>query len=179
MMQKEPRLRFTRIRKVKAPTRANEGDAGIDFYVPEDLNIDEFKKKQSMIVSVGSTNHIIETIHLMPGERVLIPSGIRVLIEPKNSMLQANNKSGVATKKGLVFTAQVVDSPYIGELHIGVVNTSKKTVYIKAGEKLMQFIHTPVFLTEPEEIPNELYDKIADQWDTTRGTQGFGSSNNK
>lgn len=32
----------------------------------------------------------------------------------------AANKSGVATKDGLTFTAEIVDSPYTGEMHIGI-----------------------------------------------------------
>lgn len=40
-------------------------------------------------------------VEISPGGRVLIPSGIKVLINPKESMLMAANKSGVATKDGL------------------------------------------------------------------------------
>lgn len=174
----KPRLRYNRIREVHSLTRANEGDAGLDFYVPVDLKPEEVYDKnpnggyQLTCFPDGKVKSII----LKPHSRILIPSGIRVLLEPRNSMLQANNKSGVSTKKGLVFTAEVVDSPYTGEIHMGVVNTSELPIEIKVGEKLIQFIHIPIFLTEPQEISNEAYDAIAENWGT-RGDKGFGSSN--
>lgn len=180
-----PRIRFTKTREVLSPCRNNSTDAGIDFYVPTDLTVCE-------ILSISSNNSIItelnpyknfkenldgfiEKITLDPGQRILIPSGIKVLIEPENSMLQANNKSGISSKSGLIFTAQVVDSPYIGEVHIGIFNSSKtKSAEIVAGKKLVQFIHIPVFLTKPQEISNAEYQTISEDWGT-RGANGFGS----
>ena len=32
-------MRISKIRKVKTPTRANNTDAGIDFFVPEDIQM--------------------------------------------------------------------------------------------------------------------------------------------
>lgn len=130
---------------------------GADKYLPEMM-------KESIL-----------SIRLKPHSRVLIPSGIRVLLEPRASMLQANNKSGVSTKKGLIFGAEVVDSPYTGEIHISVINTSCSEVFINADEKLVQFIHIPIYDTDPEEIPHELYEEIATNWGT-RGSKAFGSS---
>jgi dUTPase len=150
----------------------------LDFYVPTDLSVEEFMSKQHGTIEVNDENGILKSFELKPHQRVLIPSGIKVLITPINSMLQANNKSGVSTKKGLIFTAEVVDSPYTGEVHIGVVNTSNDYVEIKAGEKLVQFVHVPIFLSEPKEITNEHYDQIAKDWGT-RGSEGFGSTDNQ
>ena len=90
-------------------------------------------------------------------------------------MLTAANKSGVATKLGLIYTAQIVDSPYTGEVHIGVLNTSSDFVILKPGQKLTQFIHIPIFDTTPEEISNDEYDKLSVNWGT-RGNNGFGST---
>lgn len=192
---KKNRIRFTRVREVASPTRNNSTDAGIDFYVPTDLTIEDIlsipSNEQLNLANFNrgdvpnSTNPMnpvlphmkdkLEDIILLPGERVLIPSGIKVLIEPKDSMLQAANKSGISSKQGLVFTAEIIDSPYVGEIHIGVVNTSNFAVYIPAGKKLIQFIHVPVFLTQPEEISNHEYHQLAETWGT-RGEKGIGSS---
>lgn len=182
----EPRLRFNRVRDVKLPTRANSGDAGLDFYVPKNLSAKELLEKnpgQEEIITRVDAHANVREIVVRPQCKVLIPSGIRALIEPENSMLQANNKSGVSTKKGLVFTAQVVDSPYTGEIHIGVVNTTDMPAIIGVGidpEKgkeiaLVQFVHVPIFLTDPEEIDTEAYDELAKDWGT-RGDGAFGSS---
>ena len=45
------------------------------------------------------------------------------------------------------------------------------------GQKQTQFIHVPLFESEPEEIPNTLYEEIAKTWGT-RGSKAFGSSDN-
>ena len=37
----EPSFKFVRVRDVHVPTRANQGDAGMDFYVPNDLTVDD------------------------------------------------------------------------------------------------------------------------------------------
>lgn len=176
----ENRIRFTKVRDVKSPTRANEGDAGIDFYVPVNLNEKDLRECNVRESFFGLTinDGIVQLINLPPHERIVIPSGIRVLMEPKYSALIAANKSGVATKKGLIFTAEVVDSPYVGEIHIAVVNTSNTPKEIKAGDKLMQFIHTPVYLTKPEEISYSEYLSEAEYWGT-RGENWQGSSDNK
>lgn len=181
-----PRIRFNRVRDVLLPTRANEGDAGLDFYIPKDLSAKEFLEKnpgQEEIITRVDAHTNVREIVVRPHHRVLIPSGIRCLLEPQNSMLQANNKSGVSTKKGLIFTAQVVDSPYTGEIHIGVANISEEPAILKVGidpEKgkeiaVVQFIHIPIFLTNPDEIGSEEYDTLAKDWGT-RGAGGFGSS---
>ena len=186
------RLRLIKVRKVATPNRGNVGDAGLDFYVPNDLTFDQLVKANEgsgvLIKSYHKINHYIGgmvmcrvndnndilNIVLTPGSRVLIPSGIRVLLEPINSMLTAANKSGLA-KKGLVYTAQVVDSPYTGEVHIGIANIGQEALILEPGKKAAQFIHVPVFLTDPEEISNEEYDKLAFGWGT-RGDNGFGST---
>lgn len=171
-----PRLRMNRVRDVIFPNRANEGDAGLDFYVPNVLSPNEISNKNpNGGYSLDCVDSKVINILLKPHSRILIPSGIRVLMEPQNSMLQANNKSGVSTKKGLIFTAQVVDSPYTGEIHIGIVNTTNETITICPGEKLIQFIHIPIFLTNPSEIDEETYNAMAENWGT-RGDKGFGSS---
>lgn len=117
---------------------------------------------------------------IKPHGRLLIPSGIKVLINPKESMLMAANKSGVATKDGLTFTAEIVDSPYTGEMHIGIQNNSPEEVWIplQQDKKIMQFIHVPILLSNPIEIPNEEYEEKAKDWGT-RGDKGFGAHDNK
>lgn len=184
----EPTLRFTKVRNVKSPNRAHHTDAGIDFYVPyltyDDIfniqvNKSAFNRHELII---KENNH---EIWMMPQSRILIPSGIKVLIQPENSMLMAANKSGIATKEGLLYTAEIVDSPYTGEVHLGVFNSGREIVKLNIievqaieGKKLIQFIHVPIFLTELEEIPQQLYNEISETWGT-RGSGGFGSTDKK
>lgn len=188
-------LEFTKIREVKSPNRANEGDAGLDFYIPQlsDQDIlkvgekgkDDFSGINRKMLGKGyiKLNGLgTDDVHVVikPGGRLLIPSGIKVLINPKESMLMAANKSGVATKDGLTFTAEIVDSPYTGEMHIGIQNASNEPVYIPLWEdkKIMQFVHVPIILSTPKEITNEEYEEKAKNWGT-RGDKGFGAHDNK
>ena len=180
------RIRFIKVRDVKSPSRSNEGDAGLDFYMPSDLTTQDIMSSNPLdILSCNSLkddfpislddNYHVSKIRLNPHRRILIPSGIKILLEPRYSMMIACNKSGLSTKKGLIFTAQVCDSPYTGEYHIGIYNTSNESAVINAGEKIMQFVHVPIYLTEPEEITQAEFDSQVDTWGT-RGSNGFGST---
>ena len=172
------RIRFIKVRDVKSPSRSNVGDAGLDFYMPSNLTTQDIIScnplKDDFHISLDDNYHVSKII-LNPHRRILIPSGIKILLEPKYSMMIACNKSGLSTKKGLIFTAQVCDSPYTGEYHIGIYNTSNESAVINAGEKIMQFVHVPIYLTEPEEITKAEFDSLADTWGT-RGSNGFGST---
>lgn len=188
-------LEFTKIREVKSPNRANDGDAGLDFYIPK-LTADDLlkvgEKHEKDFTGINRKMFGIGNIKfkgidnsrlcvvINPGGRILIPSGIKVLINPKESMLMAANKSGVATKYGLTYTAEIVDSPYTGELHIGIQNASTEPVYVPLREdkKIMQFVHVPIILSTPTEITNEEYEEKAKNWGT-RGDKGFGAHDNK
>ena len=169
-------LKYTRIRDVKYPVRGTAEAAGIDFFVPN-YNTQfatDFKEKNPEI-NFAVFKDVME-ITLEPGQRVLIPSGIKTWMTPGTALIAAN-KSGVASKKGLIFGAQVVDSDYAGEVHISVINTSNVPVTIKTGEKLIQFIHTPILLTKPEEVDEYTFNALHDK--SQRGTGGFGSTGTK
>ena len=173
-------IKFLKVRDVKSPVRGTAEAAGIDFFVPncdEKFITDLVQKNSSATLPVlvqVNDNQVYITI--MPNSRVLIPSGIHGWLAPGTALIAAN-KSGVATKKGLVFGAQVVDSDYSGEIHISVINTSNVPVTITGGEKLIQFIHTPVLLSPLEEVDKETYNKLHDK--SERGAGGFGSTGTK
>lgn len=175
------RFRFIKVREVVSPNRANPNDAGLDFYVPTNLTSEDIHSKNEFDsggydLDIPFSEHFVRHIALQPGHRILIPSGIKGLLEPRDSMLMAANKSGISTKKGLIYTAEIVDSPYTGEIHIGIYNTSHEFQIIEAGTKLVQFIHVPIYLTEPEEVTHEEFYNDAQYWGT-RGNNGFGSTN--
>jgi dUTPase len=167
-------IKFLKTREVKSPSRANRFDAGIDFYVPEFTNdfVDELKSKNATIEITKFG------IYLKPGQRILIPSGIYCQMEDNDRALIAANKSGVATKQGLVFGAQVVDYEYQGEIHLSLIYTGDGVCEILPGQKILQFLEMPIFTSEIEVlgnlIPASFYDRK-----TTRGADGFGSTNQK
>lgn len=137
------------MRKVIPPSRAHSLDAGIDFYVPSDFTITK----------------------VAPQNAIKIPSGIKVDI-PQGYALIAFNKSGVCTTLGLVAGACVIDSGYQGEIHIHLINASRKDVFITPDMKIIQFILIPVSDVMTEECDlEELYDKQSE-----RSSNGFGST---
>ena len=192
----EPSFKFVRVRDVHVPTRANQGDAGIDFYVPNDLTVDDLIKCNTNTyignwsitdnnIQVpsnevyGLINEVDNLCHILIGPHAtcVIPSGIRGILEPEASMLQANDKSGVSSKKKLKVTASIIDSPYTGEIHHVVFNTTNEIVEIDLGEKLVQYIHIPLYLTQPEEISDSEFKelKIEKEFKSGRGSDGMGS----
>lgn len=147
------KLEYVKTRRVETPAYGNDGDAGIDFFVPMDIN----------------------PIVLKPREDALIPSGIKMKI-PMGYSLIAFNKSGVATKKKFLKGAQVIDATYQGEIHIHVVNVGKSSRTISPGEKIMQFVLLPVksgVLTELGGV-DELFRETSE-----RGQGGFGSTGSR
>ena len=176
MINTNTTIMFTKTRDVKSPTRGTGEAAGIDFFVPDcsgEFLVDLVKKNPGIELTIIDNDLCI---YVKPQNRVLIPSGIKTWMVPGTALIAAN-KSGVATKKGLVFGAQVVDSDYSGEVHISVINTSTENVIIKSGEKLIQFIHTPVLLSPLVEVDNDAYTALHDK--SERGDGGFGSTGTK
>ena len=166
-------IKFLKVRDVKSPSRANAYDAGIDFYVPE-FTPEFIKLLQEKNPEIYITNN---EIMLYSNEKVLIPSGIHCQMFDNDRALIAANKSGIASKLGLVFTAQVVDYEYQGEIHLGVINVSNRAVRITPGMKLLQFIETPVFHSEINVTENSSVEEFYEK-ETTRGAGGFGSTSN-
>ena len=114
-------MKFSRIRDVKIPTRANSTDAGIDFFIPNDM----------------------PKVELRSGDKCLIPSGIKVDV-PEGYALIAFNKSGIATGRELQVGACVVDCGYQGEVHFHLFNYGNNVVWLHPGEKIVQFVLLPL-----------------------------------
>jgi dUTPase len=178
-------IKFLKIRDVKSPTRAYEFDAGIDFYVPEFnekfLN-DLAEKNQGRDLRMSGDSKSTHSIVIPAFSRIMIPSGIKSRMAEPGRALIAANKSGVATKHGLVFGAQVVDYTYKGEIHLSLINASDYDVEITPGQKILQFLETPIFISEVEVVvwrsektEEEFYDGLQDD----RGAGGFGSTDKK
>ena len=188
----EPSFKFVKVRDVHVPTRANQGDAGIDFYVPNDLQLEDLTKCNTNVdtswidkmssssdsdVLVIIRNNSIKHFYVNAHSTCIIPSGILGILEPEPSMLQANDKSGVSSKKKLKVTASIIDSPYTGEIHHVIFNTTNKPVRIDLGEKLVQYIHIPIYLTKPEEITMSKFEELKTEKElkSGRGSDGMGS----
>lgn len=172
-------LKYTKVREVKSPTRAHDTDAGIDFFVPEDLNPAVMAEKFKITgcpVEMDVDNGKVKSFILQPNESVLIPSGIKVKV-PDGYMLQYHNKSGIASKRGLLVGANTVDIGYEGECHIDLHNVSKVPQTISAGDKIVQGILIKIGFHMPEEVVDA--DTLYAGSTSERGAGGFGSSGTK
>ncbi|MEX0877620.1 MAG: dUTP diphosphatase [Candidatus Spechtbacterales bacterium] len=126
----------------KLPSYAHEGDAGMDLFSFEDAI-------------------------LLPGEKILISTGIKIAI-PSGYGGFVWDKSGIATKHHIKTMAGVIDSNYRGELKIALTNLGKESYNIKKGEKIAQLVVKPISRAQIKET--EEFDE------TERGEEGFGSS---
>lgn len=169
-------MQFCTTRKVKKPCRANDTDAGIDFFVPEDLTIEDFKGKPQDGSECLFLNGNLDSVRLDPGGRVLIPSGVHVRLQAGTALVLMN-KSGVAAKSGLIIGSCVVDESYTGEVHISLINTTSHSVKIEPGQKIVQGLILLVGHSMPEEF--ESIEALYDGFESERGAGGFGSSGTK
>lgn len=194
-------IKFFLTRDVAAPEREN-GNAGFDFFVPK-FN-EAFKltceKEAEKNPKAGCYFKIDENgkeyIDFPAGSRVCIPSGVKSYLElsmPLRSYglqmdLYVENKSGVATKKGLDVGACEIDPNYQGEIHLSLTNTSKEDVRIYEDDKITQLVPR-VYVTDEAQI----FTDVAIDSDTgvseeqfwegfkynNRGEGGFGSTGTK
>ena len=184
-METNRKIQFTKIRDVKSPNRANLNDAGMDFYIPnyseEFLNDLKEKNKENKLQYIldgedGENSNYTLRVIIPAGEQINIPSGIKVNILDKNTYLEANNKSGIASKYHLVVGACVVDADYQGEVHLNMLNVGNKDVELVSGMKIVQFIHKYYINTDWEEITVDEYNNLEE---SDRSSGGFGSSGEK
>lgn len=177
-------LKFTKVRDVKSPARGTNLASGVDLFVPtfNEQFINDLAEKNPQHVSEhnGMYTCIIDAINkrilLAPHARIVIPSGVKFLGEPGLSY-NMHNKSGVATKKGLIFGAEVCDADYQGEVHLSIINTSNFIVEICEGEKLLQMLVEPVVLCPLQEVATE--EELYTNSESERGEGWQGSTGTK
>lgn len=171
-------LKFKKTRVVKSPERGTGLSAGIDFFIPDQLTLNEMsslqKTKGDVQCQVDGKHGIIVQYILPPQKRILIPSGIKVKF-PKGYCGLFVDKSGVSSKSGLTLLAKLIDEDYQGEVFLNVVNTSDTPVKFFPGQKLAQMILLESNIVDIQEVAtlDDLYNGV----ETERGEGGFGSTN--
>ena len=175
-------FRFTKLRDVKSPCRWTAVSSWIDFFIPNDLKVEDIK----FTPMIGKHSWELDPIHLVDEKEkkiyipawawVLIPSWLKVLmgwdVDWTYEMV-LYNKSWVAVKYNLLVWANVIDNDYRGEFNIHLINPTTETVIVEFWQKIVQWIIRKVYLPEPEEISNEEYELNSN---TERGEGWFGST---
>lgn len=127
------------------PGYAHPGDAGMDLYSRDD-------------------------VHLAPGERALVPTGIAIAL-PSGFVAFVVPRSGLAVRQGvgLVNSPGTIDAGYRGEIAVIMINTDRtEAVHISRGDRIAQLVVQPIWtarLLEVDTLPGSV-----------RGQGGFGSS---
>jgi dUTP pyrophosphatase len=114
--------------EARLPTRAHQGDAGLDLYA-------------------------VESRRLEPGERATVGTGIAVEIPLGHAGLVLP-RSGLAARHGiaLVNAPGLIDPGYRGEIRVLLLNTDRaKPFEIEPGDRIAQLLITPLAEVEPVE----------------------------
>lgn len=113
--------------------------------------------------------HLPAPLEIGPGERTLIPTGLRMEI-PRGYEGQVRPRSGLALERGLtVLNAPgTIDADYRGEVGVILINHSAKPQSIEPGDRIAQLVIAAIVRAEMLEV-----DKLAG---SDRGVGGFGST---
>lgn len=138
------RLEFTLGEGASLPAYATAGAAGMDL-------------------------RTVGPVALDPGQRALVPTGLRVRI-PDGFEGQVRPRSGLALRHGIgmVNAPGTIDSDYRGEIGVVLINWGSERVELDAGERIAQLVLCPVSRAVPTVVHG------LDE--TERGEGGFGST---
>lgn len=143
-IQREPHAR-----DLPLPVYKTQGSAGVDLYA-----------------AIG------EPYTLKPGERSLIPTGIRIAL-PDGYEAQVRPRSGLACEHGIgmVNSPGTIDSDYRGEIKVILINWSSEPFTLHRGDRIAQMVIAPVIQVQWRET-----DTLDE---TERGDGGFGHTGRK
>lgn len=110
---------------------------------------------------------ISEEQTLLPGERILIPTGIRLEIPP-GFEIQIRPRSGLAYKYGVTVlnTPATIDSDYRGEIKVLLIHFGSEPFTIAPKMRIAQAVLAPIFQAE--------YISVDQLCESGRGEGGFG-----
>ena len=130
-----------------------------------DLPLPEYETTHAAGVDLRAS--VREPLTLAPGERALVPTGLRIAL-PEGYEAQIRPRSGLAIKHGisLLNSPGTIDADYRGEIRIIVANLGQDAFTIQRGDRIAQMVVAPVTRAEWRLV--ETLDE------TARGEGGFG-----
>ena len=113
-----------------------------------------------------------EPMHLAPGERVLVPTGLFLEI-PATLEAQIRPRSGLAIKQGLTClnTPGTIDADYRGEIKVILINLSNEIQTIHDGDRIAQMVF--------QQVEKVTWMEVSEIQSTQRGSGGFGHTGKK
>lgn len=133
----------------------------------EDLPLPSYESEYAAGMDIRAA--LEKPITLQPGERQLIPSGLKMAM-PQGYEAQMRPRSGLAYRNGITMlnTPGTIDADYRGELKMLAVNLGDEPFTINHGDRIAQMVIAPVIQANVNEVNNLS--------DTERGAGGFGST---
>ncbi|MGM9826891.1 MAG: dUTP diphosphatase [Muribaculaceae bacterium] len=106
-------------------------------------------------------------VTILPGDRALIPTGLRVAI-PAGFEMQMRPRSGLALKHGITLANSpgTIDADYRGPVGVIIINHGKEPFVVNPGERICQAVVAPVMQVS--------WNRVDSLPDTARGDGGFG-----
>ena len=116
--------------------------------------------------------NINEEISLLPQDRVLVKTGLRLEI-PQGYEAQVRPRSGLALKNGITVlnSPGTIDADYRGEVGVVLINHSKDVFYINNGDRIAQLVFAK------HEQATLVQVSVLDESERSEG--GFGSTGKK
>ncbi|NUR08371.1 MAG: dUTP diphosphatase [Nocardioidaceae bacterium] len=130
---------------VPLPSYAHPGDAGADLVTTVD-------------------------VHLEPGERGLVPTGLSMAI-PEGYVGLVHPRSGLAARCGLsiVNAPGTIDAGYRGEVKVLLVNLDRdRAVDLSRGDRIAQLV--------VQRVEHARFVEVAELPGSSRGADGYGST---
>ena len=127
------------------PSYAHPGDAGADLCTTVD-------------------------VHLAPGERALLPTGLAMAL-PEGFVALVHPRSGLAARCGLsiVNTPGTVDAGYRGEVKVLLINLDpREDVRLSKGDRIAQLV--------VQRVEQAVFVEVDALPDSSRGEGGYGST---
>jgi dUTP pyrophosphatase len=136
------------------PTRATDGAAGFDLYVPRETHIS------------GPTHRLRKD-----SNRIIVATGLAIEI-PRGFVGFICPRSGLAAKHGVSIANSpgVIDSDYRGEIKVIIVNHGEDFISFTPGTRIAQLLFIPVYSHEVT------FEEVQDLGSSERGEGGFGST---
>ena len=132
-----------------------------------DLPLPAYETSESAGMDVRAA--ISEPLILHPGERALIPTGLKIALPP-GTEAQIRPRSGLAYRNGITMlnAPGTIDSDYRGEVKVLAVNHGADPFTVERGDRIAQMVIAPVIRAELM-----LVESLEE---TERGEGGFGST---
>ena len=134
----------------------------------ENASLPEYKTAGAAALDLSSCAD--GPVTLLPGQRILIHTGIAISISSPDYVALLCARIGLASKAGVALAngVGVIDSDYRGEIFAAMINNSDTEYTVEPGERIAQLMFMPI-----ERAEFTLTDCLDE---TERGAGGFGST---